>query len=291
MSTSPQNLSRTAGVSTPALRVGDITCTIIRDGTASYPAELVFTGADDQLMRAGLGQRLSDTDEVISHYDCALLETPTSRILIDTGLGLLAEVNGTPAGRLLASLADAGYRPEDIDVVLLSHAHPDHIGGLLTEGRPTFSRARHVMSSVEWYHWTAEASLAAMPEMMAAPARALLPPLDAAGCVDLIDGDSEVVPGVHLLPAPGHTPGHCVVGVTSAGASLVLLADAIIDELQFSHPEWTSAFDQLPEQTVATRDRLLSDAAASGSHLMAYHIGAFGQVELTPTGYAWNPLS
>jgi glyoxylase-like metal-dependent hydrolase (beta-lactamase superfamily II) len=217
-----------------------------------------------------------------------LLETPSATILMDTGLGRLAEVSGAPAGHLLTSLAAAGYRRDDIDIVLLSHAHPDHIGGLLTNGSLTFPNARHVMSAAEWSFWTSEDSLAQLPEMMAAPARAMLPPLDTANALDLIDGDTDVVPGVHLVPAPGHTPGHCVIAIESAGATLMLLADTLVDELQFRHPDWVCAFDHSAEHTVRTRRRLLSEAATAGSRLFAYHIGQFGHIDSEADGYAWH---
>jgi glyoxylase-like metal-dependent hydrolase (beta-lactamase superfamily II) len=270
-----------------AVQVGEVTCRILRDGHARYPTELIFAGIDRATLEAELGPRLQD-GQVSSTYHCALLETPTARVLLDTGLGKLAEVMGAPAGHLISGLAAAGYAPDDIDVVLLSHAHPDHIGGLLTNGNVTFQRARHVMSAVEWGYWTSENSLSQLPEIMAAPARMLLPPLDKAGAIDLIRHDTEVVPGIHLLSAPGHTPGHCVVAVDSGASMLTLLADTIIDELQFVHQDWVSTLDHLPDQTVATRKRLLADAAANDAELLAHHIGHFGHVETAAQGYLWH---
>lgn len=270
------------------LQVGEITCRVIRDGSANYPPQAIFAGVGEEQLRQELGSRLGASGTIASRYHCVLLETPSATVLVDTGLGRLAEVTGEPAGRLLGSLDDAGYGPEDIDLVLLSHAHPDHIGGLLSDGRLTFRNARHVMSAVEWSYWTDETNLARLPEFMAGPARATLPALDRAACVDLVDHETEVVAGVHLLPAPGHTPGHCVVAVTSGRSVFTLLADAIIDELQFTHLDWVSAFDHSADQTVDTRKRLLHEAAAGDSKLLAYHIGTVGTVEGAVGGYTWH---
>lgn len=274
----------------PTMRIGDITCRILSDGHALYPTELIFAGVEPQTLSEELGIRQKN-GQVASTYHCALLETPTARVLMDTGLGRLAGANGAPAGHLVEALASAGYAPDDIDVVLISHAHPDHIGGLLTDGQVTFQRARHVMSAVEWGYWTSEDNLTQLPEALAAPARMLLPPLGRTGVLDAVGGDTEVTRGIHLLSAPGHTPGHCVVAVESNGSLLTLLADAIIDELQFAHQEWVSAFDHSPEETVATRKRLLADAAKHDADLLAYHIGHFGRVETAGRGLAWRPLT
>jgi glyoxylase-like metal-dependent hydrolase (beta-lactamase superfamily II) len=108
--------------------------------------------------------------------------------------------------------------------------------------------------------------------------------MDGAGSVEC-----EVVPGVHLRAAPGHTPGHCVVSVSGGGSTLTLLADAIIDELQFRHLNWVCAFDQVADQTVRTRTRLLAEAAESGSDLFAYHVGGgFGRVSTAGEGFTWQ---
>ena len=181
-------------------------------------------------------------------------------VLVDTGLGRLAEVVGAPAGHLLTSLARVGLTPGDIDVVVLTHAHPDHIGGLVRDGHLTFARARHVISAREWNFWTSEAELARLPEMLAAPARALLPPLSEANAIHLTnDRDTEIVHGIHLLAAPGHTPGHCVVAVDSGASRAMFLADAIIDELQLTNLEWERG------RPITGRDRPITPTPARPS--------------------------
>jgi len=281
----------------PSVQVGAITCTVLSDGGAAYPKELLFQDVDEDVLRRELGSRLAADGTVESVYHCVLLQTPTARILVDSGLGRLAQVEGLPAGHLVSSLSRVGYRPDDIDVVVLTHAHPDHIGGLVTDGRVTFRNARHVLSLPEWDLWTDEDALSRMPEPFAAPARAIFPVLHRADCIDPVDmrpsgrgsvPEAEISQGVLLRLAPGHTPGHCVVTVTSQGRSLTLLADTLVDPLQFRHLDWTCAFDHTAEDTVRTRRALLAEAAESESDLLAYHVGTFGQVTADDEGFSWH---
>jgi len=281
----------------PVLQVGEITCRVLSDGAAAYPKEVLFSDVDDDVLLPELGGRLDADGTVQSAYDCVLLETPSATVLVDAGLGRLAEAAGAPAGHLDTSLTRAGYSPEDVDVVVLTHAHPDHIGGLVTDEKPTFPNARHVLSSVEWATWTDPSTLNRLPEFLAAPARAIFPVLEKHDCVETVDlsmgaagsMESEVVTGVHLRAAPGHTPGHCVVSVSGGGATLTLLADTLVDELQFRHLDWVCAFDHVADQTVRTRTRLLAEAAETGSDLFAYHIGGgFGRVSAAEDGFAWQ---
>jgi glyoxylase-like metal-dependent hydrolase (beta-lactamase superfamily II) len=263
----------------PALTIGEITCHIISDGHAAYTPQFLFANADRDVLDPAIRDRLDEDGNIATPYHCLLLQTPDGNVLVDTGLGRQAAAVGAPAGHLPTMLASAGFSPTNIDIVVVSHAHPDHIGGLITDGALAFPAARHIMSRTEWEFWTSEDTLAQLPEMLAAPARALLPPLLSANVLDLADGETDILTGVQLLPAPGHTPGHCVVAVTSRGASLTFLADTIIDELQLRHPHWISAVDLSAEDTVRTRKRLLDRAATEGSMVMAYHMAANGHIE------------
>jgi len=272
--------------SATTLSLGEITCHVISDGAMNYALEHVYPDAPQAELSAGLAGRLNGQGELPLPYRCVLVETPTARVLIDTGLGPYAAAMGAPAGRLLDNLIGAGFSAADVDVVVLTHAHPDHIGGLIDAGRLVFPDARHVMSASEWNHWTSQDQLARMPEVLAEPARAILPVVGDADVLDLIDGESEVVPGVRLVPAPGHTIGHCVVMLESGGEQAVFLADSILDELQLTHPSWVSAFDMLPEETVSTRTRLLDEAERDASLVLAYHVSGVGHVERRNSGYA-----
>ena len=186
---------------------------------------------------------------------------------------------GVPAGRLLDCLTAVNVAADDVDTVVLSHAHPDHIGGVARGNELVFGGARHVMAAKEWDCWTDENQLSRLPDMLAQPARAVLSVLGRSDVLDLVSGETEVVPGVRLVPAPGHTVGHCAVAFESGPHRALFLADAVLDELHLVHPDWVSAVDMLPEETVTTRRRLLDEAARDGSLVAAFHLGAIGHVE------------
>jgi glyoxylase-like metal-dependent hydrolase (beta-lactamase superfamily II) len=154
----------------------------------------------------------------------------------------------------------------------------------------TYPNARHVIMREEWAYWTDEAVLAAYPALFAESARDNLIPL--ADRFDLVAGKVEVVPGVELIPAPGHTIAHCAIAVTSAGEDLLHVVDVAMHPLHLAHPDWHTAFDFDPLQALASRRELLDRAASEGSLVLAYHLHPFpglGRVSRSDTGWTWDP--
>jgi glyoxylase-like metal-dependent hydrolase (beta-lactamase superfamily II) len=253
---------------------------VISDGDFPYPKDFLYSNVPSDELDAALAGRLGEGGHLWVPYHCLLVTTPSQTLLIDSGLGsATAAAMKVPAGRMLDSLAGAGFAPADVDTVVISHAHPDHIGGLVDGDKLTFPGARHLIEAQEWACWTDEDQLGRMPDMLTGTARAVLPLLAKADVVDVVQGETELVPGVQLVPAPGHTLGHCVVTFESGSERAIFLADAILDQLQLIHPGWVSAVDMLPDDTVTTRTRLLDMAARDGSLVLAYHVAGMGQVE------------
>jgi glyoxylase-like metal-dependent hydrolase (beta-lactamase superfamily II) len=269
---------------------GSIECQIVSDGVAMYdPADLA-EGVPAEQVIAALTAGVDEKGEIAVPYNCMLIRADDRIALVDAGLGTeAASLWGAPAGRLMDSLAASGVTAGQVDVVIISHAHIDHIGGLTVpagDGRvPVFTNARHYLWQSEWDFWTSSDGLAQVPEELADGARTHLPPLADAGLVTLISEETEVLPGVRLLPAPGHTPGHLVVAVTSADDGALYLGDAVIDEVHFGHPGWASVFEWDASLATATRTSLMEKAIAEDRLLIASHLAARGYPERADNGY------
>jgi glyoxylase-like metal-dependent hydrolase (beta-lactamase superfamily II) len=268
---------------TERFAVGSIECQIVPDGVVSYdPADLAASVPVAEIT-AAVSAGVNNKGELEVPYNCLLIRSGGRIALVDAGLGTESAGQwGEPAGYLMDSLAASGVSADEVDIVIVSHAHLDHIGGLTiadgSERVPVFPRARHYFCAAEWNFWTG-GELAHVPEELANGARTHLPPLRAAGLVDLVDEQTEVLPGVLLLPTPGHTAGHMVVALTSDNEGALYLGDAILDEANFAHPDWVSVFEWDPGLAVTARRALIDNAIDENRLLIAFHLAERGFAE------------
>lgn len=277
-----------------ALKVGSIELVTVSDGQDLVPPAMILAGAPGDLVASVCEGQTDGDGQLPVAYNALLIRSAGRQILVDAGHGELSEDEGA-GGALLANLTALGVPPESVDTIVISHAHADHIGGLVTtvEARPlpSFPRATHYVRSDEWTYWTSPGALAAMGERMAAPARRCLPPLAAAGLVELVTTEREIAPGVTMMSAAGHTPGHAAVRVESDGASAIFVADCVFHAVNFTAPMWPCIFDVDPHRAVETRHRILEQAAADGSLILAAHLPAPGRVERSHGAYRFVPLA
>jgi len=282
-------------------KIGDFECMAVSDGTHTYtppvfppPATFLFTNAPkDRLEQVLCKHNLQPEQwvEWISPYICVVVDTGEHRVLVDTG----GDGLGPNTGKLLQNLQAERISPRDIDTVILTHGHPDHIGGNTVDGgEPAFPNARFVMWKDEWDFWTSERAELELDEhvreVLLKFARKNLPPIQSQ--LDLIDHETEIVPGIKAVPAPGHTPGHIALAIASGGEQLLYISDAVLHPIHIEQPEWYAAVDFAPEQVVATRHRFLNRAAGEKALVLAFHFSfpGLGHVVQKEEAWQWQPI-
>jgi glyoxylase-like metal-dependent hydrolase (beta-lactamase superfamily II) len=283
------------GTETFRFQVGGFSCMTIRDNVFRYPSAMFFTNVPPQTYQPLLGERGEDPEQLDLPYTCLLIDTGRERLLIDTGIG--RQSLGPVPGQLLPLLRSEGVEPGDIGIVLLSHAHPDHSGGTLAEdGKPAFPNARYVMSREEWDFWTSQPGLAELPlddgfrQWMQASARTTVAPLR--GRIELVQGRTEILPGITAFPAFGHTPGHMAVEISSGDERLLFVGDAIIHPIDLQYPQARAVVDHQPESMLATRLQLLETAANARPLVSTSHFPFPGLGYVAPNGarWQWEPI-
>ena len=271
--------------------VGDIQCIAISDGALSYPPGWFFSNVPEEQLETGLRARNFPSDQVVSPYICLVVKTAKHTVLVDTGADGLAPTTG----RLLENLKAEGITPGEISTVVLTHAHPDHIGAVLDgEGKPAFPNAGYTMSKTEWDFWTSGPDLHGsrfdqhIKQLLVSCAKRNLPPLKRS--MELLEGEKEIVPGVYAIPAPGHTPGHIALLISSAREQLLNLADAVLHPMHLENPTWQNIFDLNPDDAATTRRQLLDRATADNAGVLAYHFPfpGLGRVKNKANAWGWE---
>jgi len=272
--------------------VGEIQCVAISDGTFSYPTGWFFSNVPQEQLEGSLRDHDLPLNQVVSPYTCLLVNAGKEKVLIDTGADGLAPTTGD----LMKNLKAEGITPEEITTVVLTHAHPDHIGGVLdTGGKPAFPNARYLMSRTEWDFWTARPNLRGtgmddhVKELLVNCALKNLPPLKPQ--MELLEAEKEIVPEIYAIPAPGHTPGHIALVISSAKEQLLHIADAVLHPMHLEYPAWRNVFDLNEGDAATTRRRLLDRAAADHTNVLAYHFPfpSLGRVMIHDNAWRWEP--
>lgn len=298
----PQILTRAAfadvplsGVSSPGFHrfmLGDFQITVLLDGlrAGEAPQKTYAINQPEEAVADLLQANLLPADRFVNGFTPTLVNTGSELILFDTGMGAAARENGQ--GKLPAMIEAAGYKPEQITIVVLTHFHPDHIGGLMENGAPTFANARYVTGQAEYDFWTSPDRAGTPAEGVQKIVLANVKPL-ADKTSFLKDGDA-VVSGITALAAFGHTPGHMAFRVESSGKQIILIADTANHfVITLQRPEWHVVFDADKEIAAATRKRIFDMIASERLPFIGYHMPfpAIGYLQAMDQGYRYVPES
>ncbi len=289
-----------AGKQAPAFyraKLGDFEITQISDGARTFPMPDAFVRnvSKDQALAAAEAAYMPK-GQVTVPFNPVVINTGSKLVLIDAGNGAA----GGPVGHLLPNMAAAGIDPKSIDVVLLSHLHPDHINGIkAADGSLAFPNAELMAPEADWAFWMSDENAAkASNDMMKnyfANTRKILS--DVAGKVTRYGWGKEVVPGITSIDASGHTPGHTAFAIASGNARMFVQSDVTnIPELFLKNPEWNVVFDVDPDKAVQTRRKFYDMASSEKALIAGYHFSfpSQGFVEKDGTGFRlvpvrWNP--
>lgn len=250
-------------------RVGELSVTPLSDGELWIPPD----GLLNKAAEAWPPGFLNDQGLMGVNFGGFLVRTPTKVIVVDTGIGGGA-IPELPIGSFPDRLGAAGVSPGDVDVVIFTHLHFDHVGWSTDGHVPLFTRAAHHGHAIDWaYYYGPDPHAETGPgrdDFGAIPAPERLAPL--ADTILLHGGErTEIAPGVTLRLAPGHTPGHCIIELASAGERAVLLADASHNPAQLLTDDWASLTDVDPDQARATRAALARELTDSGTLVTMTH--------------------
>jgi len=269
---------------TTPFRLGVFECLPVSDGTALFHARSFAINAPKGELETALVPYPLEAGKLRTPFHCLAVRRAAETVLVDTGMGSQGPKS---AGQLLSNLAARGIAPEDIQLVILSHAHPDHMGGALNAaGEPAFARARYVLAEAEWRFWQSEAALSHGNKSTVMTTRDHLDRLQP--CLDRIVPPTTLLPGVTAIPAPGHTPGQMALHLVSEGQQMITLADAVAHPLHLKHPTWNIASDVDREQAIRTRQALLERAAAEGITIYVYHFEHPGPWRVWRTDGNWE---
>jgi glyoxylase-like metal-dependent hydrolase (beta-lactamase superfamily II) len=259
--------------------LGKFKCMIVSDGKLGPPPDSPYA---PKSLTGVNGERL----DLVSLF----LDTGEHKILIDTGFG---KENGMEpdAGKLVENLENAGVKTNDIDLILHTHAHIDHVTGTFSpKGKPIYPNARYILAKAEWEFINAKPLAGEDPAAFACARNRYVKMPEK---IDAVENNTEIVPGIKLIVAPGHTPGSSMFKIASGNKQILFLGDLIHSLIELQYPKAFINFDVEPDRALKTRDQVFAKTAKSGTVLLIPHFPFPGLGRLVKKGklFSWQPLN
>ncbi len=271
--------------------LGEAEVTIVSDGTLTLPLSFIAPDVPAADLQALLKANGMAGDAITPDCNVTFFRSGDRLAIFDVGSGS----NFMPtAGDLLANMEEAGIDPAEVTDVIFTHAHPDHLWGLVDDFEElVFPDAAYYMGAAEWDYWRSGDTLDAMPEerkSFVVGAQNRLAFLE--DRINLVKPGAEVIPGVEAIDTSGHTPGHLSYMLHSGADSMLVIGDAISNAvISFAHPEWPSGSDQDPQKGIETRTALIDRLAADKARIIGYHLPHPGQGMVEKDGTAYRFVS
>ena len=290
----PRSLNGNAGHY--RFQVGEISATVLSDGVIGGPPRIYASDAPEATLQEVLRRAFLPTDHMTLNLNTLLIETGGRRILIEAGAGATMGPNG---GRIFDNLAAIGLTPADIDTIVISHTHPDHVGNLRTaDGGKAFPRATVLLPKADWDFFVRnDPDLSYMPvpedfrRRFGAAIKTSLEPVTQD--VELYEAGAEIAPGLTTIAAAGHTPGMATFLVHSGDDQLLLTADLAYHPVVNVDNSWLPGPDRDKETALASRRRIFDRAAADRIPVLGFHFPfpGLGRMLKTDDAYAWVPAN
>lgn len=287
-------MSKTASPGWYRMRLGNFEITALSDGTLELPVDKMFKNVSPGSIKTLLARSYL-SNNVKTTVNAFLVNTGKKLVLIDTGTGD-SKMFGPNLGNLLSNFRAAGYSPDQVDEIYVTHMHTDHVGGLTRDGKPVFANAVVRANAREADYYLSKSQMAKHPDEKEdfESAMASFKPYVESKRFKPFAGETQLVPGIRAMPAPGHTSGHTVYVIESQGQRMIVWGDVMhVAAIQFPQPSATVRFDWNTKLSEQNRKGNFADIANHGYFAAGAHVAfpGIGKLRAEGAGYTWVPVS